>query len=219
MDGMSLLGRRASSIHFNPALTVVSLATISNLASGEKQVENIRKVVAESIAEDRPWQILLSQTIMSQIKAPLLQETLHLQPKLLRKLSGGALNLAMDEKKAGKEGAEQARMYVGLGKYGVPMNPDAWDGFQAERRKVRGLIAGLVGCLWLAPGSDTGVRVPGWCITFLGHVLGRARSPARGLCHAHWGIVDRSQVCTATPPAPPSCVSVFPPVYPPPHIR
>uniref|UniRef100_A0A1D2A9Z6 Phospholipase D n=2 Tax=Auxenochlorella protothecoides TaxID=3075 RepID=A0A1D2A9Z6_AUXPR len=103
---------------------------------GEKQVENIRKVVAESIAEDRPWQILLSQTIMSQIKAPLLQETLHLQPKLLRKLSGGALNLAMDEKKAGKEGAEQARMYVGLGKYGVPMNPDAWDGFQAERRKV-----------------------------------------------------------------------------------
>lgn len=89
-----------------------------------------------SIESDTVWQVLVSQTVMSRINAPLLEETLPLQPKLLRKLSRGALNVAMDEGKAGKEGAELARMYVGMGKYQVPMNPDAWDGFQAERRKV-----------------------------------------------------------------------------------
>lgn len=89
-----------------------------------------------SIESDTVWQVLVSQTVMSRINAPLLEETLPLQPKLLRKLSRGALNVAMDEGKAGKEGAELARMYVGMGKYQVPMNPDAWDGFQVERRKV-----------------------------------------------------------------------------------
>lgn len=103
---------------------------------GAKQVERIREAVQQSVAEGVPWQVLLSQTVMSQLKAPLLREALPLQPKLLRKLSGGALNLAMDEGKAGKEGAELARMYVGMGAYGVPMNPDAWDGFQAERERV-----------------------------------------------------------------------------------
>lgn len=44
--------------------------------------------------------------------------------------------MAADESVAGKEGAEQARMYIGMGKYGVAMNPDAWDGYQHEREKV-----------------------------------------------------------------------------------
>lgn len=104
--------------------------------AGRKQVEGIETSVRESIARGSIWQVLVSQTVMSRINAPLLEEALPLQPWLLRKLSRGALGMAMDEAKAGKEGAQLARMYVGMGKYSVPMNPDAWDGFQAERRKV-----------------------------------------------------------------------------------
>ena len=174
-----------------------------------------------AVANRQPWQILISQVIMAQLKAPKLKECAGLQPKLLAKLCrwggrgtgrgsqgdcagagaaarpfavvlagraplrlasisdhdlphpagvaarltrlrphtlhlppppqpappapapapcSGALNLATDVAKSGKEGAELARMYLGMGKYGVPMNPDAGDGYQAERAKVCGRL-------------------------------------------------------------------------------
>ena len=37
---------------------------------------------------------------------------------------------------AGKEAARLARMYLGMGKYEVEMNPAAWDGYQTERCHV-----------------------------------------------------------------------------------
>ena len=42
----------------------------------------------------------------------------------------------MNPRISGQEGAELARMYIGMGKYGVEMNPDAWDGYQAERERL-----------------------------------------------------------------------------------
>ena len=154
---------------------------------GEGQLTDVREAVAESIGGGQPWQVLVSQTIMSQasdgeggwcgwvggvcvwvggvgwggvgwggvggtgafalrsscptactrrrphhrthttrplppplqIRAPRLRETLPLQPWPLRSLCRGALGVATDEGKAGKEGAEMARMYVGMGSYGV----------------------------------------------------------------------------------------------------
>ncbi|EFN53116.1 hypothetical protein CHLNCDRAFT_137467 [Chlorella variabilis] len=103
---------------------------------GEVQLEDVKQAVAQSVANRQPWQILISQVIMAQLKAPKLKECAGLQPKLLAKLCSGALNLATDVAKSGKEGAELARMYLGMGKYGVPMNPDAGDGYQAERAKL-----------------------------------------------------------------------------------
>ena len=37
---------------------------------------------------------------------------------------------------AGEEAVHLARMYLGMGKYGVPMNPVAWDGYAHEREQV-----------------------------------------------------------------------------------
>lgn len=107
---------------------------------GDQQVENIAHAVRESVSAKKPWQILTSQTVLSQIKAPKLWETLCLQPYILQRVCSGALNMAQNEKVAGKEAAELAKMYEALGKYGCIMNPDAWDGFEAERER---LIAAL----------------------------------------------------------------------------
>eukprot|EP00887_Chlorella_sp_A99_P005400 scaffold1.g5400.t1 len=103
---------------------------------GDRQVENVRRTVADSVEGGRPWQILVSQTVLSQISAPKLQQVLDLQPRLLRRVTRAALNTATSEKRAGKEGAELARMYLALGTFGLPMNPDAWDGYEAERERL-----------------------------------------------------------------------------------
>lgn len=36
-----------------------------------------------TVAEGRPWQVLVSQTVFSQLRAPKLCETVGLQPRLL----------------------------------------------------------------------------------------------------------------------------------------
>jgi hypothetical protein len=58
------------------------------------------------------------------------------------------LKFAMEPRRAGQESAEMARLYVAMGKYGLPMNIDSWDGYQAEREQVSvlpGWAGGLVG--------------------------------------------------------------------------
>lgn len=102
---------------------------------GEPQLERIAAAVKESVAGGRPWQLFVSQTVLSQIKAPRLLETLPLQPRILRWICRGALRVATSEKIAG-EACEQARMYIGMGRYNVEMNPSAWDGYQAERQRL-----------------------------------------------------------------------------------
>lgn len=51
----------------------------------------------------------------------------------------------MNPKRAGQESAELARQYVGMGRYGLPMNPDAWDGYVHEREKVGGRVVRCLG--------------------------------------------------------------------------
>ncbi|KAL4426377.1 hypothetical protein ABPG77_004671 [Micractinium sp. CCAP 211/92] len=103
---------------------------------GPEQLQDVAEAVQQSVGAGVPWQIFCSQTVFSQIRAPKLLETVHLQPRLLASICKKALGVATNVKRAGKEGAEQARMYLGMGKYGVPMNPDAYDGYAAEREKL-----------------------------------------------------------------------------------
>lgn len=46
------------------------------------------------------------------------------------------LEAAVSMRIAGEEAVHLARMYLGMGKYGVPMNPVAWDGYAHEREQV-----------------------------------------------------------------------------------
>lgn len=103
---------------------------------GPQQLADVAEAVQESVAAGKPWQVLVSQTVFSPIKAPKLLETIRLQPRLLTWLCRKALGAATNAKKAGQEGAELARMYLGMGKYGLPMNPAAYDGYAAERDKL-----------------------------------------------------------------------------------
>lgn len=103
---------------------------------GDEQMQALKDTVARSVRLDQPFQFVLSQVVMGTLRAPLLTQTLRVQPKLFRKICTGALNLATDPKVAGEEGAELARMYLALGKYGLPMNPDAWDGYAGERERA-----------------------------------------------------------------------------------
>lgn len=90
-----------------------------------------------SVEEGQPWQVLISQTVFAPIKAPKLLATVDLQPKLLAWINSKALDAATRKSRAGKEGAELARMHLAMGQFGVPMNPGAWDGYAAERAEVR----------------------------------------------------------------------------------
>ncbi|GAB4817815.1 hypothetical protein N2152v2_004861 [Parachlorella kessleri] len=108
---------------------------------GQQQIDKVAAAVKDSVEGGQPWQILVSGTVMSQIMAPRLVETVALQPRYLRWVAGKALKKAMDPKVAGQEAAELARMYVGMGKHAVQMNIDAWDGYQAEREKVYAALA------------------------------------------------------------------------------
>jgi hypothetical protein len=65
------------------------------------------------VAAGRPWQVLVSQTVLSPIKAPKLQATVRLQPPPLAWICRKALKTATSNRRAGKEGAEMARMYLG----------------------------------------------------------------------------------------------------------
>lgn len=103
---------------------------------GSRQVEDVGAAVSASVAAGQPWQFFLSQTVFGRLKAPRLLETLPLQPRILRAVSRGALKVATSDKIAGPDAAQLARTYLGLGRYGVEMNPGAWDGFQAERKLV-----------------------------------------------------------------------------------
>lgn len=103
---------------------------------GPGQLQDVAEAVEQSVRAGVPWQVLCSQTVFSQIRAPKLLETVHLQPRLLASICKKALGLATSVKRAGKEGAEQARMYLGMGKFGVPMNPEAYDGYTAEREQL-----------------------------------------------------------------------------------
>lgn len=115
---------------------IALLKTPDRRILGDEQLQALGKAVARSVALDQPFQCVLSQVVMGALKAPLLTQTLRVQPKLFRKLCSGALNLATDPGVAGDEGAEMARMYLALGKYGLPMNPDAWDGYAGERERA-----------------------------------------------------------------------------------
>lgn len=103
---------------------------------GKEQVQGISTAVQASVVAGQPFQFLVSQTILSPIRAPKLLETLPLQPRLLRWVCQLALKVATKESIAGKEASGMARMYLGMGKYDVEMNPTAWDGYQAERCRV-----------------------------------------------------------------------------------
>ena len=46
------------------------------------------------------------------------------------------LEAAVSTRIAGEEAVHLARMYLGMGKYGVPKNPVAWDGYAHEREQV-----------------------------------------------------------------------------------
>ena len=68
---------------------------------GEKQVHGISAAVQASVAAGQPWQFLVSQTILSPLRAPKLLETLPLQPKLLRWVCQLALKVATRDAIAG----------------------------------------------------------------------------------------------------------------------
>jgi hypothetical protein len=55
--------------------------------AGGAQVRGIAAAVQESVTARRPWQLIVSQTILSTIKAPKLVETVNLQPPVLRWLA------------------------------------------------------------------------------------------------------------------------------------
>lgn len=103
---------------------------------GEGQLADVAAAVRGSVAAGQPWQIFVSQTVLSPLFAPKIVETLPLQPRLLRWLCRGALRMATSAKIAGIEAARLARLYLGMGTYGAEMNPDAWDGYQAERNDL-----------------------------------------------------------------------------------
>lgn len=103
---------------------------------GDRQVQDIGKAVHESVAAHQPWQFLVSQTVFNRIKAPNLLAALPLQPLILRTVCYAALKVALNQRIAGKDASQMARMYLGMGKYGVEMNAGSWDGFQAERQRV-----------------------------------------------------------------------------------
>ena len=46
------------------------------------------------------------------------------------------LEAAVSTRIAGEDAVHLARMYLGMGKYSVPMNPVAWDGYAHEREQV-----------------------------------------------------------------------------------
>ncbi|KAL4430904.1 hypothetical protein ABPG75_006160 [Micractinium tetrahymenae] len=138
---------------------------------GAEQLQDVAEAVHESVGAGVPWQILCSQTVFSQIRAPKLLETVNLQPSLLAWVCKKALNVATSVKKAGKEGAEQARMYLGMGKFDVPMNPGAWDGFAAERAQLL-RVFGLEGSNPVVLAGDSHNA---WCHEIIddsGHRLG-----------------------------------------------
>ncbi|KAI3430585.1 hypothetical protein D9Q98_005178 [Chlorella vulgaris] len=103
---------------------------------GPKQIAVIEEAVKESVAAKQPWQVMITQVVMAQIKAPKLSATVNLQPALLGSLCKKALSATSSDETSGREAAELGRMYQGMGKYGVPMNPDAMDGHAAERAKI-----------------------------------------------------------------------------------
>jgi alkaline phosphatase D len=108
---------------------------------GDKQMRTIKTAVEESVAQGQPWQIFLSQTIFSPITAPRLEATVSLQPRFLRALFRKALATATNDKIVGKEAAELTKMYLALGRYKLPMNEKAWDGYQAERQRVLDILS------------------------------------------------------------------------------
>ncbi|KAI3433607.1 hypothetical protein D9Q98_003416 [Chlorella vulgaris] len=103
---------------------------------GQRQLSAVKQAVQESVEEGQPWQVLISQTVFAPIKAPKLLATVDLQPKLLAWINSKALDAATRKSRAGKEGAELARMHLAMGQFGVPMNPGAWDGYAAERAEL-----------------------------------------------------------------------------------
>ncbi|PRW58605.1 alkaline phosphatase isoform A [Chlorella sorokiniana] len=103
---------------------------------GAQQVADVRQAVQDSVAAGRPWQVFLSQTVFSPLRAPKLGETVGLQHRLLAWICRKALKTAVSEKRAGAEGAHMARMYLAFGRYNLPMNPGAYDGYQAERAEL-----------------------------------------------------------------------------------
>lgn len=90
---------------------------------GPRQEAFIEAAVRESAAAGRPWVLFGSQTVMAPLIAPRLLETLPLQPAILRSVCRGALAVGTSDKLAGPEIARQARQYLAMGKYRVPMNP------------------------------------------------------------------------------------------------
>jgi hypothetical protein len=44
----------------------------------------VAEAVRSSVAAGQPWQVLVSGTVMSSLRAPKLLETVSLQPRLLR---------------------------------------------------------------------------------------------------------------------------------------
>lgn len=80
------------------------------------------------------------------------------------------LEAAVSMRIAGEEAVHLARMYLGMGKYGVPMNPVAWDGYAHEREQVMAklnipgeLLHGNCGNLalgnWLIPSNKNIVDI------------------------------------------------------------
>lgn len=80
-------------------------------------------------------------------------------PALRRK----ALKYATNSRRAGEESARLARLYLGMGSSGVPMNPDAWDGYQAEREKVRAGGGGGWVCMRSSRVAQQSRRFPAAC--------------------------------------------------------
>lgn len=172
---------------------------------GRGQVNDVAAAVAASVAAGQPWQIFVSQTVLSPLFAPRLVETLPLQPRLLRWLCRGALRVATSTALAGVAAARLARLYLGMGTYGAEMNPDAWDGYQAERDALLDaldapgsnpvVLAGDSHNAWAhevmrADGSRVGVEFDGPGVTSIGafeDIRARFVAAARRV-GAAWGV-------------------------------
>ncbi len=151
---------------------------------GPRQEAFIEGAVRESAAAGRPWQLFGSQTVMAPLIAPRLLETLPLQPAILRSVCRGALAVGTSDRLAGPEIARQARQYLAMGKYKVPMNPASWDGFSDDRERVLAALTCVPGTnpvvlagdshnawaseIFRADGSRAAVEFAGPAVTAIG---------------------------------------------------
>ena len=103
-----------------PAAAEATMGRIMNPSRtmlGAVQEDWLASELQASTGAGKRWQVLANQVVMARVRAPDFTQTLT------------------DEQKAAQT-ADFAELLIGFSALGLPLNPDAWDGFPAARERL-----------------------------------------------------------------------------------